>query len=167
MRGPIDTGAGPPGRTDLDTLPVESTEPGADHSHLDYVRTGAPDRPLFIVAHMGSAPRPFAQLILPLTKGAIQLADARGFAGIAFRARGAGSYTMLFDSYGLRSRNWFHASFSAGEASRDFGLPFAAFQSRDRAARFNPDQLRAVVVQLEGEPDGKAWLQLSNLRFYR
>ena len=145
----------------------ESTEPGADHSHLHYMRATAPDRPLFIVAHMGSAPRPFAQLILPLTKGAIQLADARGFAGIAFRARGAGSYTMLFDSYGLQSRDWFHTSFSAGAASRDVRLPFAAFRNRNPAARLNSDQLRAVVVQLAGEPHGKAWLQLSNLRFYR
>lgn len=165
---PIFTGTGPPGRTDLGTLLVESTEPGVDHSRIDYVRKGrAPDRPLFIVAHMSPAPHPFTQLILPLTKGAIQLADARGFAGIAFRARGAGRYTLLFDSYGLQSRIWFHASFSTGPASRDFRLPFAAFHSRDPQARFNSDQLRAVVVQLEGEPNGKAWLQLSNLRFYR
>ena len=167
MRGPIFTGVGPPGRTDLGTLLVESTEPGADHSHLHYMRTTAPDRPIFIVAQMGTAPRPFAQLILPLTKGAIQLADARGFVGIAFRARGAGSYTMLFDSYGLQSRDWFHTSFAAGAASRDVRLPFAAFRSRNPAARLNSDQLRAVVVQLAAEPHGKAWLQLSNLRFYR
>jgi imidazolonepropionase-like amidohydrolase len=169
MPGPIDTGAGPPGRTDLDTLPVESTEPGVDHSHLDYVRTGTAsgDRPLFIVAHMGSAPRPFAQLILPLTRGAIQLADARGFAGIAFRTRGAGSYTMLLDSYGLRGGDRFRAVFSAGDAPRDVTLPFAAFQSRNGSARLDLDRLRALVIQLDGEPNGKAWLQLSDLHFYR
>ena len=32
MAGPIDTGARSDGRTDLDTLPVESTESGTDHS---------------------------------------------------------------------------------------------------------------------------------------
>jgi hypothetical protein len=169
MAGRIDTGRGPPGRTDLDTLPVESTEPGVDHSHLDYVRTNpdGKDRPLFLVAHMGSAPRPFAQLILPLTKGAIQLADARGFTGVAFTVRGAGNYVMLFDSYGLRERGWFRASFAAQERPRNVNLPFAAFQSRDSTAKLNLDQLRALIVQLNGEPGGKAWLQLSNVRFYR
>lgn len=169
MAGPIDTGRGLPGRTDLDTLPVESTEPGIDHSHLDYVRTRTrgKDRPLFLVAHMGSAPRPFAQLILPLTKGAIQLADARGFKGVAFTVRGAGNYKMLFDSYGLRERAWFRVSFAAKEKSRNVSLPFTAFQSRDFTAKINMDQLRALIVQLDGEPGGKAWLQLSDVRFYR
>jgi len=169
MAGPIDTGKGPPGRTDLDTLPVESTEPGVDHSHLDYVRTSVrgKDRPLFLVAHMGSAPRPFAQLILPLTKGAILPADARGFSGVAFTVRGAGNYTMLFDSYGLRERARFRAPFKAKEQARNVNLPFAAFQSRDFTAKINLDQLRALIVQLDGEPGGKAWLQLSNVRFYR
>jgi len=169
LAGPIDTGRGPPGRTDLDTLPVESTEPGIDHSHLDYVRTRTrgKDRPLFLVAHMGSAPRPFAQLILPLTKGAIQLADARGFKGVAFTVRGAGNYKTLFDSYGLRERAWFHVSFAAKEKSRNVSLPFTAFQSHDSAAKLNMDQLRALIVQLDGEPGGKAWLQLSDVHFYR
>jgi imidazolonepropionase-like amidohydrolase len=169
MAGPIDTGAGPPGRTDLDTLPVESTEPGIDHSHLDYVRTDdvARAHQLFLVAHMGSAPRPFAQLILPLTRGAIQLADARGFTGIAFTVRGAGEYQMLFDGYGLRERARFRAPFAASDRPHNVNLPFAAFQSRDPTAKLNMDQFRALIVQLSGEPGGKAWLQLSNVRFYR
>ena len=169
MAGPIDTGKGPPGRTDLDTLPVESTEPGVDHSHLDFVRTGAggKNRRLFLVAHMGSAPRPFAQLILPLTKGAIQLADARGFRGVAFTVRGAGNYAMLFDSYGLRERARFRASFAARDQARKVNLPFTAFQSHDLTAKLNMDQLRALIVQLDGEPGGKAWLQLSDVAFYR
>ena len=167
MAGPIDTGAGPPGRTDLDTLPVESTEPGVDHSHLDYVRTRARRHPLFLVAHMGSAPRPFAQLILPLTRGAIQLADARGFKGVAFTARGAGDYAVLFDSYGLRQRARFRARFAAGDKPHRFVFPFVSFQSGDSTAKLDVDQLRALIVQLEAEPGGKAWLQLSEVRFYK
>jgi len=168
MAGPIETGRGPAGRTDLDTLPVESTEPGIDHSHLDYVRPheGEPGKPIFMVAQMGAAPRPFAQLILPLTKGAVQLADARGFTGIAFDARGAGKYQMLFDSYAIQPNGWFKAGFEAGRASQEIRIPFTAFASTNADATLDLAKLRALIVRLDGEPGGKAWLEIGNVRFY-
>jgi len=168
MAGPIDTGRGRAGRTDLDTLPVESTEPGIDHSHLDYVRPyeGEPGKPLFMVAQMGAAPRPFAQLILPLTKGAVQLADARGFTGIAFDARGSGKYQMAFDSYAIQPNGWFKAGFEAGRASQEIRIPFTAFASASADATLDLAKLRALIVRLDGEPGGKAWLEIGNVRFY-
>jgi len=165
MTGPIDTGAGPDGRTDLDTLPVETNESGVDHSQLRHVRPH-PDR-LFMVAQMGAAPEPFAQLTLPLTRGAVQLADARGFTGIAFDARGAGPYEVRLDSYGISPRIWFQAGFEAGAASREVRIPFSAFRSTSEDARLDLARLRALIVRLEGEPGGKAWLELGNVRFYR
>lgn len=168
MTGPIDTGARHDGRTDLDTLPVDSTEPGVDHSHLDLVRPdGASDRPrhLFMTARLGAADRPYAQLIVPLTRGAILPADASGFAGVAFRARGAGSYRLTLDSYGLSSP--FRAAFVATATEGEVRLPFSAFTSPDPTARLDPRTLRAMVFRLEGEPGSRAWLQLADLRFYR
>ena len=55
MPGPIDTGAHADGRTDLDTLPVESSDSGVDHSHLDFVQPGSDDprgtaKPRFLIA---------------------------------------------------------------------------------------------------------------------
>lgn len=167
MAGPIDSGVRADGRTDLDTLPVESTEPGVDHSHLDFVRPdkGA-DRRLFMVAQLGARPRPFAQLILPLTRGAVELADARGFTGVAFDARGAGDYTMLFDSYGLDNDARFKAGFTADAATHEIRLPFSAFHGSPDGAPLDLKRLRALIVRLQGDPGGKAWLQLSNIRFY-
>ncbi|MEI9928122.1 MAG: amidohydrolase family protein [Sphingomonas sp.] len=167
MAGPIDTGARADGRTDLDTLPVESTEPGVDHSHLDFVRPdeGA-DKRIFMVAHLGAAPRPYAQLILPLTRGAIELADARGFTGVAFTARGAGAYTLAFDSYGLDEHAWFRASFTAGGTSNEVRIPFTAFVSGNGKGVLDLARLRALIVRLDGAPGGKEWLQLGNVRFY-
>lgn len=168
MAGPIDTGAGPVGRTDLDTLPVESTEPGTDHSRLDYVRPGmAEDRRLFLIARLGSAPEPFGQLILPLTRGAVQLADARGFTGVSFNARGGGRYALMLDSYQIHPRDWFRAAFAADERGREVRIPFSAFRSGDGAAALDLTRLRALIVRLEGEPGGNAWLELGNVRFYR
>lgn len=167
MAGPIDTGARSDGRTDLDTLPVESTEAGVDHSHLDYVRPDeGDDKRLFLVAHLGSRPRPFAQLILPLTRGAIQLADARGFTGIAFAARGAGNYVMLFDSYGIDNDMRFEAGFTAGEKTGEIRIPFSTFAAPEGGPPLDLTKLRALIVRLEGDPGGNAWLQLKNVRFY-
>ena len=166
MIGPIDTGARSDGRTDLDTLPVESTEPGTDHSHLDYVRPASgKDRALFLVAHMGSAPRPFAQLVVPLTKGAVTPADASGFTGIAFTARGAGRYRLVLDSYGIDQGAWFTAPFAA--PGNEVRVPFAAFRSGDPSVTLDARRLRALIVQLDGEPGGREWLELKDLRFYR
>jgi imidazolonepropionase-like amidohydrolase len=168
MTGPIYTGAGPAGRTDLDTLPVESTEPGVDHSRLEFARAdeGA-SRRLFLVGQMGAAPQPFAQLVLPLTRGAIQLADVRGFSGIALDARGSGRYALLLESYGIQPRGWFRAQFAAGETAREVRVPFSAFRSLDEDAKLDLARLRALIVRLEGEPGGTASLELGNVRFYR
>lgn len=167
MAGPIDTGARSDGRTDLDTLPVDSTEPGTDHSQIDLVRPDdGVDRKLFMVARMGAANRPYAQLIVPLTRGAIQLADARGFTGVAFQARGAGHYRIGFDSYGIDQDGWFRAPFVAGAERRKIRLPFSAFTSGDATATLDLGKLRAVIVRLDGTPGDRAWLEMANLRFY-
>jgi hypothetical protein len=165
MTGPIHTGAGAGGRTDLDTLPVEGTDPGFDHSHLDLAH--APGGRLFLMAGMGAAPRPFAELNLPLTRGAVQLADASGFSGVAFEARGAGAYELQLNSYGIHPRSWFRASFEAGETRREIRIPFSAFASPLPDARLDRARLRALLFRLEGEPGGGAWLELGDVRFYR
>ncbi|MES2095186.1 MAG: amidohydrolase family protein [Pseudomonadota bacterium] len=166
MKGPIYTGVRPDGRTDLDTLPVESTESGTDHSRLFFVRPDqATSRGIFMVARMGARSQPYAQLIVPLTPGAVTLADARGFTGVAFDARGAGSYALSFDSYGLQPDDWFRADFSAAEAMGEVRIPFSAFKGNGGA--LDLARLRALIVRLKGEPGGNAWLEIANLRFYR
>jgi hypothetical protein len=163
MTGPIDTGARTDGRTDLDTLPVETSESGIDHSHLHHVRT--PEEHLFLYARMGAAPEPFANLVLPLTPGAIHVADARGFSGIAFDARGTGRYALIIESYGIQPREWFRTSFTPGETLREIRIPFGALRSPGEAT-LDLARLRALVFRLEGEPGGQATLELGNVRFY-
>jgi imidazolonepropionase-like amidohydrolase len=161
MAGPILTGAGD--RTELGTLPVEVTDSGADHSHLD-VAPEAGRR--FLVAAMGASPKPYAELSLPLTRGAVQLADARGFTGIALEVRGSGRYGLLLDSYGIPSRGRFRSTLEAGGTFREIRLPFSAFRSPDPKARLDLAALRALAIRLEGEPGGSAWLELGKMRFY-
>jgi imidazolonepropionase-like amidohydrolase len=166
MPGPIDTGARSDGRTDLDTLPVESTESGTDHSRLFAVRPTDPraGKKLFLTARMGTRAQPFAQLIVPLTPGAVTLADASAFTGVAFDARGSGRYSLAFDSYGLQPDDWFHVDFSANESVREVRVPFVTLIGK---GEFDPKALRALLIRLKGDPGATTWLEIGNLRFYR
>jgi hypothetical protein len=167
LAGPIDVGGGRDGRTDLGTLPVETSESGIDHSHLHYVRQSGEPSHLFLFARMGAAPQPYANLVLPLTPGPVHLADASGFEGIAFEARGSGRYALLLDSYGVDSRRMFRTDFRAGETTQEVRIPFKQFRSSSEAARLDLARLRAVVIRLEGQPGGQETLELGNIRFYR
>ena len=167
MAGPIETGARTDGRTDLDTLPVETNEAGVDHSQLRYTRMPEGSGRLFLHARMGAAPQPFANFVVPLTPGAIQLADARGFTGIAFDARGTGRYALLIESYGIEPRDSFRTSFIAGETLSEIIIPFSMLRSPDAATTLDLARLRALIFRLEGEPGGQATLELGNIRFYR
>jgi len=165
MAGPIDTGARSDRRTDLDTLPVEGTDRGVDHSRLHIVRTGV-DKRLFLLAEMGAGPAPFAQAVLPLTPGAVQLADARGFTGLAFDARGNGRYALMLEIHGIGENASFKADFSVGESLSEVRIPFATFRGPDPLATLDLARLKALIVRLAGEPGGKRWLELGNVRFY-
>jgi imidazolonepropionase-like amidohydrolase len=164
MPGPIDTGARSDGRTDLDTLPVATSEGGVDHSHLHHVRQ---DGRLFLLARAGAAPQPYANFVVPLTRGGIHLADARGFAGIAFEARGTGRYALILESYGLNARDYFRTEFAPGDALREIRIPFENLRSADPAARLDLARLRALIIRLDGVPGGEHSLELANLHFYR
>ena len=144
-------------------MPFATHEAGADHSHLHIVRRPEERRTL-LLARFGPAPQPFASMVVPLTPGPGHLADARGFAGIAFDARGTGRYLLLLDGYGGGS---FRAPFAAGTELTPVRIPFEAFRGADPDARVDPARLRALVIRLEGEPGGEAILELANLRFYR
>ncbi|HEX8193620.1 MAG TPA: amidohydrolase family protein [Allosphingosinicella sp.] len=164
MTGPIDTGARADGRTDLGTLPVATNEAGTDHSRLHHVRD---EGRLLVVARLGASPEPHANLVLPLTPGAVHLADARGFTGIAFAARGTGRYTLMIESYALEGRDLFRTGFTAGAEEGEVLIPFASLRSANPAAALDLARLRALVFRLDGAPGSEAALRIGNIRFYR
>ncbi len=169
MPGPIMTGARADGRTDLDTLPVATTDPGTDHSCLIPIDDGQEghrghDHRTFLAAQMGGAPRPYVAWVLPLTRGTIHVADASGFAGIEISGHGIGEYRLVLESYGLTGDAWFSAPFTPdGKAQK---IPFTAFASRDPEAKLDLTQLRALRVMLRGETGKTASLELGSVRFY-
>lgn len=175
MPGPIMTGVRSDGRTDLDTLPVATTDPGTDHSCLIPIDEGN-DGPAhghdshrhrtFLAAQMGGAPRPYVAWVLPLTRGTIHVADASRFAGIEIAGRGSGDYRLVLESYGLTGDAWFAAPFTPAKGDKPQRIPFSAFTSRDPEAKLDLAQLRAIRVMLRGEAGGTASLELGSVRFY-
>ena len=87
------------------------------------------------------------------------------FQGIAFKARGAGTYRLRLESYGLDGSDWFQQDFEAGSDMREIRLPFSAFASSGDA-RLDLKTLRALRFELTGEPGGRGWLELDDVRFY-
>jgi len=175
MPGPIMTGARDDGRTDLDTLPVATTDPGTDHSCLipiddshDGPAHGHKDHQhkTFLAAQMGGSPRPYVAWVLPLTRGTIHVADASGFTGIEIAGRGSGEYRLVLESYGLTGDAWFAAPFTPAGAGKPQRIPFSAFTSREPPPTLDLTQLRAIRVMLRGETGGTASLELGLVRFY-
>lgn len=175
MPGPILTGARADGRTDLDTLPVATTDPGTDHSCLIPIVDGhegpkhdhaGHSHRTFLAAQMGGAPRPYVAWVLPLTRGTIHVADASRFSGVEIAGRGAGEYRLVLESYGLTADQWFSAPFAPAGEGKPQRIAFAAFTSRDPGARLDLTQLRAIRVMLRGETGKTASLELGSVRFY-
>jgi imidazolonepropionase-like amidohydrolase len=175
MPGPIMTGARSDGRTDLDTLPVATTDPGTDHSCLipiDDSHNGpghghkGHDHKTFLAAQMGGSPRPYVAWVLPLTRGTIHVADASRFTGIEIAGRGTGDYRLVLESYGLTGDAWFAAPLAAAEQGKPQRIPFSTFTSRDPEAKLDLRQLRALRIMLRGEAGGTASLELGSVRFY-
>lgn len=175
MPGPIMTGARADGRTDLDTLPVATTDSGTDHSCLipiDDSHDGPGhghkdhDHKTFLAAQMGGAPRPYVAWVLPLTRGTIHVADASRFTGIEIAGRGTGDYRLVLESYGLTGDAWFAAPFTPAGKGKPQRIPFNAFASGDLAAKLDLKQLRAIRVMLRGQAGGTASLELGSVSFY-
>lgn len=166
MTGPVLSEARADGRTDLGTLPVATTEPGIDHSHMVVLDKDAGD-PTFLAAQMGAAPRPYVQWVLPLTPGPIKLADARAFDGIELVVKGTGDYRLVIESYGLDGSEWLAAPFKPGKERATIRLPFEEFRSRRSNVALDLAKLRALRIQLSGKTGGTASLEVAAIRFYK
>jgi hypothetical protein len=119
-----------------------------------------------VLARMSPKQAAFADLVIPLTPGAVELADISAYKGIKFAVRGEGSYKVILDRYGTRKSNWAAASFTGAAKWRTIRIPFAAFQSKDSTSLLPPHEVRALLFELARSPGADAWLELDDLRLY-
>jgi imidazolonepropionase-like amidohydrolase len=155
------------GRTNLDTMLVNSTDTGPDHSRMLFTRTlSKHGHGISVLARMGPKQSAFADLVIPLTRGGVELADVSAFKGLKFAVRGQGSYRILIDSYGTRRSSWYSASFAGDAKWRTIRIPFAAFQSKGSTSPLPLRELRALHFELARPAGADAWLELDDLKLY-
>lgn len=157
------------GRTLLDTLRVNATDAGIDHSTMLWmpvVRSGR-DHSLLVTAKLAAKERPWVRLELPLTPGGVELADASQFTGVSFDARGEGTHRLVFLTGGTKSRAPFFAPVAVKGEWQALRIPFADLQrvARDDAG-WTGRNLRILGFEVSGAPESTAWLELDNIRFY-
>jgi len=157
------------GRTQLGTLRVNSTDAGVDHSAMMFqpIVRAPTDHALMVLAQMAAKDRPFVRLELPLTPGAVELADLTGYTGISFDVRGQGSCRLIVSTYGVRVSDPYFAPFSAAAEWQTMRIPFSRL--RRRAAGVGPwsrNDAHALFFELSAAALTSAWLELDNVKFY-
>jgi imidazolonepropionase-like amidohydrolase len=159
-----------PGRSRLDTLRVNQTDGGHDHSRMSFgvILREPANHALAVQARMADKARPFAAVVIPLTMGGVEPADASAFTGVEFEVRGDGRYELEIPTLGVRDGEFFRGGFSATGSWTRARVPFASL-SREKPrlpARWTGRDLQALVFRIAREPGDFTWLEIDNVRFY-
>jgi imidazolonepropionase-like amidohydrolase len=158
------------GRTSLNTLRVNATDPGIDHSPMLFqpvIRSGN-DHALLIQAAMADKVHPWVRVEFPLTQGAFEPADISKYQGVSFDVRGEADTRVLLQTYGIRNSDAWAASFSPTGEWQTVKIPFAALKRQTEGApSWTGKDARAVLFELSGAPGSKTWLELDNVQFYQ
>lgn len=160
------------GRSRLDTLWVNATDAGTDHSLMLFARTtreNTANHALAVMARMAEKDRPFARVIVPLTRGAVVPADLRGFRGVEFEARGDGDYLLIVPTLNARDSNYFSAPFKADATWRTVRIDFAALkQTGEKGSQqmWMGDDALMLIFSLSRQAGETGRLELDNIRFY-
>jgi hypothetical protein len=155
------------GRSSVDTLWVNSTDPGVDPTKTLFGRVArmAGDHALSVTARMSEKDRAFGRVDIPLSRGAIEPVDASAFRGVRFDARGDGDYQLIISAYGAPN---FQAPFKAGPQWRTIRIDFSSFrQPQAQGVPWSGDKLRVLSFDIARPAGTFAWLEIDNLKFYR
>ena len=153
-----------PGRSRLDTLRINNTDSGTDHSRMIFltILRAAGDHALSISGEMAEKDHPYARVMIPLSRGAIEPVDASAFHGVQFEARGDGAYGLVAPS---RTGSW-SAAFQANAKWTMVRIPFSALEGAKKGAQWTGKDLLMVGFEVARPAGNKAWLEVDNLEFY-
>jgi imidazolonepropionase-like amidohydrolase len=157
------------GRTTLNTLRVNATDPGVDHSPMLFqpvIRVNN-DHALMIQASMAEKEHPWVRVEFPLTQAAFEPADVSKYQGISFDVRGEASARVLVQSYAIRNSDQWAASFTPTGEWQTVKIPFSALKRRaESGPAWTGKDARAVLFELSAAPGSKTWLELDNVMFW-
>jgi imidazolonepropionase-like amidohydrolase len=167
IAGKIEDAEREDGRTNLDTMLVDSTDPGPDHSVILFTRTlRKQGHAISVLSKMSSKPAPFTDLVIPLTRGEVELADISRSKGIQFAVRGDGGYRILLDCYGARRVDWPAASFAGKATWKTVRIPFASFQQKNPTSPLPLRTVRALHIELARPAGADVWLEIDDITLY-
>ena len=160
------------GRSRLNTLWLESTDSGHDHSRVIFGRAlrGAGNHALSAMARMSQSERPFVRLNLPVSRGAIEPVDVNGFRGVRFDARGDGSYKLIVQTREIRSASaHYQAPFKAAAGWSTVNIDFTSLrQGNTNVPRpWTGKDVLVLSFELARASGELTWLELDNVRFFK
>ena len=158
-------------RTALDTLRTDEADGGNDRTVqvttvVDREQGG---KALSMQARLSSKAQAYAAVIVPLSRGSVAPVDLRRWQGVRVDVRGAA--TLQLEARGLDGRRW-SAPLAATGQWQTVQIPFAALQGQPPFRAKGPlpvwrgDDLQQLVVIASGEPGGRIWFEIDNLKFY-
>ena len=166
----IDDFEKPNRRSAIGTRWVNRTERGTNPSRSLFTRIRREEGgyALSVTARMSHAEKPFVSADLPLRPGAVEPADARGYRGIEFEARGEGKYRFIVATRRIRDYDYYEASFDGEAARKLVRIDFADLRQPKarRPVAWKGDDLTKLLFEMRRDPGESAWLELDNLRFY-
>ena len=149
------------GRTQLDTLRTDEFDGGMDRTVSVSQVFARPDggNGLNVSARMSVKAAPVAGVTLPLSRGAVQPMDIRGFTGVQIDLRGQGAYSVEFDGTG---GSW-NETITANAQWRTIKVPFSALKGR---SAWTGDDITALQITAMRPAGQKVWFELDNVTFY-
>jgi hypothetical protein len=133
--------------------------------YMPVVRSGQ-DHAMLVTARLAARARPYVRLELPLTPGAIELADVGRYNGVSFEVRGEADSRLMAYTAGVAVRDAFAAPFAPSAEWQTLKIPFDALKRSGEGEPWNPRAVRALVFELSGAPESTVWLELDNVRLY-
>lgn len=156
------------GRSSLDTLRMDATDEGIDHSKIfsSVIARQGGGYALMVLSRMAPKEHPYVRLEIPLTPGAVMPADISRFHGIRFDARGDGGYRLILHDYGELHEEFPSAEFHAGTSWKTIRIPFADIRQANVGQVWNLHGVQGVQFELSRPAGMKPWLELDNVKFY-
>jgi hypothetical protein len=121
---------------------------------------------MLAAVRFGPAAHPYVRLEVPVTRGAVELGDVSRYTGITMDMRGQGQYRLLLKTYGVRDQDWYAAAIPKSIEWKKIRIPFTDLKRENASDPWGKRDLRSLIFQIMGAPDGRTALELDNLAFY-
>lgn len=156
------------GRTALNTMRLETVDAGSDHSHVvvERVARGEQGHALLAAVRFGPAEHPYVRLEIPVTRGAVELGDVSRFTGVQMDIRGGGQYRLLLKTYHVREPDWYAVEIPPSVDWKTVRIPFSVLKRDTPGDAWGKRDLRSLIFQMTGPPDGRSAVELDNIAFY-